>query len=87
MSIVGQEVYADEALALDYALGILIDPDLAYALHRMRTDADFALLVSRYRVRLGFGVVESLASRKLCLAPSAKTWDAIIAKISKCEET
>ncbi|MFO1240685.1 MAG: hypothetical protein U1E64_10070 [Sphingomonadaceae bacterium] len=86
MSIVGQEVYADEALALDYALGILIDPDLGDALHRMRTDADFALLVARFRVRLGSGVVESLASTRPCLAPSAEIWDAIIAKISQCEE-
>ena len=46
VSIVSQEVYADEALALDYALGILIDPDLGYALKRMGTDANFALLVT-----------------------------------------
>ncbi|WP_219894379.1 hypothetical protein [Aquisediminimonas profunda] len=87
MSIVGQEVYADEALALDYALGILIDPDLGDALQRMRTDADFALLVARYRVRLGSGVVESLASKRPNVAPPAKTWEAIMAKISGREET
>ena len=87
MSIVGQEVYADEALALDYALGILIDPELGDALQRMRADADFAMLVARYRVRLGTGVVESVASKRPCLAPPDKTWDAIVAKISSREGT
>jgi len=85
VSIVSQEVYVDEALALDYALGILIDPELGYALKRMGTDANFALLVARYRVRLGSGVVESLASKRPCHTPPAKTWDAIIARISSRE--
>lgn len=82
---VGRDVYADEALALDYALGILIEPDLGHARQRMGADASFALLVARYRMRLGSPTVEDSALNEHSDAPSANSWDAIVAMIA-CHE-
>ncbi len=38
------QLSADEALALDYVLGILVEPDLGRALTRIKQDMDFGHL-------------------------------------------
>jgi len=89
MNDAGQDtpcISIDEALALDYALGILVEPDLRHAQKRLREDAAFALLVSKYRVRLGSGNIDDAAGRPHA-APRAEAWQAIVAKISAPEHS
>lgn len=74
-------ISADEALALDLALGILAEPDLGQALERLDEDAPFALLVSRYRLRLGTGSMRG-AARYTPIKPPSGTWKAILSRIS-----
>lgn len=74
-------ISVDEALALDLVLGILVEPDLGQALERLDEDAAFALLVSKYRLRLGAGSMSGGASYA-AIKPPSSTWKAILAKIS-----
>lgn len=79
-------ISADEALALDYALGILVEPDLGSAKTRLGRDAAFALLVTKYRVRLGSGAIVGGDGRAF-VAPRTGTWKAILAKISDQQDS
>jgi anti-sigma-K factor RskA len=74
-------ISADEALALDLAHGILAEPDRGQALERLDEDAEFALLVSKYRRRLGTGSMSGGASYA-AIKPPSSIWKAILAKIS-----
>lgn len=75
----------DEALALDYALGILVEPELSMARRRIDADARFARLVSRSRARLGTGSAgHDIADDRIGM-PSPETWQAILARISSEE--
>jgi anti-sigma-K factor RskA len=75
----------DEALALDYALGILVEPELSMARRRIDADARFARLVSRSRARLGTGSADHDMADDRIGVPSPETWQAILARISSEE--
>lgn len=79
------EILGDEALALDYALGILVEPELSLALRRIDEDAGFALLVSRYRAQLMIASIGHDAADDKVAMPSLETWQAILARISQME--
>jgi anti-sigma-K factor RskA len=78
------EPSADEALALDYALGILVEPDLGHARKRLREDAEFANLVLICSERLEAGAPDSDDGGTL---PRSGTWNAIRARILKAERS
>lgn len=75
-----KEMSADESLALDHALGILLEPHLGLARKRLGEDASFARLVSRYRTLLGPAPVVDDGLPPI--APRPGTWDAILAEIT-----
>ena len=75
----------DEALALDYVLGILLEPDLSQALRRIEGEAGFALLVSRYRAQLMAGSIGVDRAGEAPVRPRAETWDAILARIGAAD--
>lgn len=79
------ELSRDEGLALDYALGILVEPDLSLALGRIDADAGFALLVSRYRAQLMAGSIDGGVVGHAPTAPRWETWEAILARIAETE--
>lgn len=79
------ELSGDEGLALDYALGILVEPDLSLALKRIDAEAGFALLVSRYRAQLMAGSIDDGAVGNAATAPRWETWEAILARIAEAE--
>lgn len=74
---------ADEAMALDYALGILVEPDLCRVLIRIQHDIDFARLASRFADRLLADADEGSPIEASLIAPRSQTWNAILAQISK----
>jgi len=80
------EIFGDEALALDYALGILVEPELSLALRRIDEEAGFALLVSRYRAQLMTASIGHDAADDKVAMPSLETWQAILARISRVEQ-
>lgn len=80
------ELSGDEALALDFALGILVEPDLSLALKRVDGDAGFALLVSKYRARLMAESIGHAAAGDIVAMPRLETWQAILARISGVEQ-
>ena len=86
MKVVNQDLTADEALALDYALGILRTTDQQFVRRRMGEDAAFALLVARCQLRLS---VKGESNTENCCAgpvPSPEIWDAILARICPREQ-
>ncbi len=78
---------ADEALALDYLLGILIEPDLSRALIRVRKDMEFSLLVSQYLERFSIGLADRCPMGATVKAPRSEIWDAIHAQISTIRDS
>ena len=85
--ICSHKLSADEALALDYLLGILIEPDLSRALIRARKDREFSLLVSQYLERFSAGLADDGPIGDTVSAPRSAIWDAIHAQISKIRDS
>lgn len=83
----GYKLSADEALALDYLLGILIGPDLGRALVRVRKDMEFSLLVSQYLERFSTGLADGGPIDDTMKAPRSEIWDAIHAQISTIRDS
>lgn len=73
---------SDQALAFDYALGILIEPDLGCVLIRIKQDVDFSLLVSRYIDKISVEVADVGQIEDAEIPPLVQTWNAIVARIS-----
>lgn len=76
------EMSTDDALALDYALGILFEPDLGLARRRLGGDAAFALLVSEYCALLRPGQWGDGDAGPAPATPRFGTWEAILARIT-----
>jgi len=72
----------DEALALDYALGILTEPDRLFVLKRIKQDTNFGHLVSRYRDQLSAVVTNIDPIEDTLIAPRSQTWNTIFNQIS-----
>lgn len=72
---------ADEALALDLVLGILVEPDLSGALTRAGEDAAFGALVSKYQHLID---AEQAGSEGIgtTIEPRSETWDAIRVRLA-----
>ena len=86
MCEVGLDSYklsVEESLALDYALGILIEPDLGSALIRLKEDMDFGRLVSQYVERFSASADTASPIEDALIAPYSETWRAILVQISK----
>ena len=81
----GPDMSADEALALDLALGILLQPLLGVAEARRREDADFRRLVERIETRLFQEEAINSDRRTGNVSPRPETWSAILTQIAKRE--
>lgn len=81
----GADLSADEALALDLALGILIQPLLGVAEARRGVDTDFRRLVEQIEERLF--QEEAINSDRPTgdISPRPETWNAILTQIAKRE--
>jgi len=79
----GPDMSADEALALDLALGILLQPLLGVAEARRREDADFRRLVEQIEVRLFQEEAINSDWRTADVSPRPETWNAILSQIAK----
>jgi len=79
----GPDMSADEALALDLALGILLQPLLGVAEARRREDADFRRLVEQIEARLFEEEAINSDRQRGNVSPRAETWNAILTQIAK----
>lgn len=79
----GPDMSADEALALDLALGILLQPLLGVAEARRREDADFRRLVEQIEARLFQEEAINNDRRTADISPHPETWNAILTQIAK----
>jgi anti-sigma-K factor RskA len=79
----GPDMSADEALALDLALGILVEPLLGVAEARRREDADFRRLVERIETRLSEEEAINSDRRTGDISPRPETWNAILTQIAQ----
>lgn len=79
----GPDMSADEALALDLALGILLQPLLGVAEARRREDEDFRRLVERIETRLFQEEAIDDDRRTADISPRPETWNAILGQIAK----
>lgn len=79
----GANMSADEALALDLALGILIQPLLGVAEARCRVDADFRRMVEQIEARLFQEEAINNDQRTGEISPRPETWNAILTQIAK----
>lgn len=70
---------------MDYALGILVEPDLGRALTRIKQDMDFGHLVSRYVDQFSAGVPRVGPIEDTPIAPRSQILNAILTRISKVE--
>ncbi|WP_421853009.1 hypothetical protein [Novosphingobium sp.] len=75
---IAPDLSPDQALALDFALGILVEPLLGEANRRCRDEAAFSQLVEEYRAMIA-GLADSSAE-ETPVPPSPKTWAAIAAR-------
>lgn len=83
LDAVNQDLTSDDALALDYALGILHDDDRRAVRERMSRDAAFALLVMRNQRRLSVEGDDGANEDWTGPSPSLETWDAILSRIGQ----
>lgn len=68
----------DQALALDFVLGVLVEPLLGEATRRCGEEAAFGQLVQGYRAMIA-GLADS-RMEEAPVAPSPRTWEAIAAR-------
>ncbi len=81
---VGQEPLSpDQALALDFVLGVLVEPSLSQAIDRNASDQEFQGLVLVYR-----DLVENDLEHDCSHAidPRPETWEAIKARLAKRQD-
>ncbi|WP_404373766.1 hypothetical protein AB5I39_08660 [Sphingomonas sp. MMS24-J45] len=79
-----RDLSLDQALALDLALGILVEPEHGHAVERCGGDDAFAALVTGYRAMLDHAdeAVSFDADDAPGITPSDATWAAIQARIA-----
>ena len=85
--LVGRKLSADEALALDYVLGILIEPDAGRVLVKIREDLDFGFLVSQSLKRFSGWLGDGCRIGDTLAAPPAEIWDAIHARTATMRDS
>ncbi len=76
----------DQALALDYVLGILTEPLLSEAVSRYEDEEGFALLVASYRARLDAEDDAIEIDAPDTILPFPETWAAIAARTGADEQ-
>ena len=78
------ELSADQALALDFALGILVDPVLGQAAARWAEEAGFARLVAGYQAMLDSDDEDASfgPDKPVPVPPAPGIWAAIAARIA-----
>jgi anti-sigma-K factor RskA len=70
----------DQALALDFVLGLLDEPELNEAVRRYEAEEAFARLVASYRARLGAQDDAMESGDSEMVTPKPETWTEIAAR-------
>lgn len=79
-ALVGGRLSPDQALALDYVLGILMEPLLSEAAQRCVAEEAFALLVTSFRTRIEAEGDAMDHEEAATMAPLPETWASIQAR-------